>query len=177
VVYGGKDSKTTTPKCTKNFDYTVGATDDAVVAGYKTRKQRYCIWCTATLDTDNYVLLKDYKPPATADRLLKGIVVLTADDKGAINLATEKQTTVTKMNAVAIGSGGCGKAGQTTKKSTAGQLVEFTMKSPVDLAAGQYVFWEDSTLKLKFALDGTLPAKSVSCTCGSNSFEATLDNT
>jgi hypothetical protein len=80
------------------------------------------------------------------------------------------------MNAVAIGSGGCGKSGQTTKKSTAGQSVEFTMKSPVDLAAGQYVFWEDKGQALTFALDGAIPAKSVKCTCGTNSFETTLSS-
>lgn len=99
---------------------------------------------------------------------------MTADIDGTINLATEAQKTVTKLNTVAIGSGGCGKSGQTTKKKTAGQSVEFTMKSPVDLAAGQYVFWEDKAQTLTFALDGALPAKSVKCTCGANSFETTL---
>jgi hypothetical protein len=83
--------------------------------------------------------------------------------------------TKTKQEAVNIGSGGCGKSGQTTLKSTKGQQVEFTMKSPVPLAEGQYVFWLDVTPSKNFQLAGSsLPAGSVTCTCGTNTWATTL---
>jgi hypothetical protein len=82
--------------------------------------------------------------------------------------------TKTKQESVNIGSGGCGKSGQTTLKSSKGQQVEFTMKSPVALAEGQYVFWLDTTAK-NFQLSGSsLPAGSVTCTCGTNTWATTL---
>jgi hypothetical protein len=73
-----------------------------------------------------------------------------------------------------IASGGCGKSGQTVKVSTKGQLVEFTIKSPVPLAAGQFVFWEEVTGTPVTFKPSSIPAGSVSCTCGTNTWAATF---
>jgi hypothetical protein len=78
------------------------------------------------------------------------------------------------QESVDMGSGGCGKSGQTTKKSTKGQTVEFTMKLPVPLAAAQFAVWEDSTAAKTFGLAGALPANSVECTCGTKTWTTTL---
>lgn len=107
---------------------------------------RYCRWCSGLATSGNNELhLKDFVPPTTSKRLLKGITVFSATTGGAANLCQDSTETATKQESVAVGSGGCGKTGQETKKDTKGQSVEFTMKSPVPLAAGQFVFWEDVT--------------------------------
>jgi len=98
---------------------------------------------------------------------------MSATTGGAINLSKDDTTTKTKQESVALASGGCGKSGQTTKKSGLGQVVEFTMKSPVPLAAAQFVFWEDKTNALAFAV-GTIQANSVRCTCGTRSWNTVL---
>jgi hypothetical protein len=132
--------------CTAAYMYTVGANDWSVVTGYSTRSQRYCRWCSAPATSGNNELhLKDFVPPTTSTRKLKGITIFSATTGGAANLCQDSTETLTKQESVAVGSGGCGKAGQTTKISTKGQLVEFTMKAPVALAASQFVIWEDKT--------------------------------
>jgi hypothetical protein len=84
--------------------------------------------------------------------------------------------TLTKQESVTVGSGGCGKSGQTVKVSTKGQQLEFTMKSPVPLAEKQYVFWQEVTAQaVTFKNAGaSLPAGSVTCTCGSNTWNTVL---
>jgi ABC-type dipeptide/oligopeptide/nickel transport system ATPase component len=52
---------------------------------------------------------------------------------------------MTKQIAVVVGSSGCGKSGQTTKKDSKGQVVEFTIKSPVALCKDQSLRWQDIT--------------------------------
>jgi len=100
-----------------------------------------CRWCsgkgTATLGK---VYLVDYKPPTTSTRKVKGVTIWASDDAGAGVITVDTYESSTLQESVAIASGGCGKA-QETKKDTKGQSVEFTIKSPVPLAAGQYVFW------------------------------------
>jgi hypothetical protein len=132
--------------CTAAYMYTVGANDWSVVTGYTTRKQRYCRWCSSVAASGNNELhLKDFVPPTTANRKLKGMSIFSATTGGVFNLAKDASETKTLQESVTIGTGGCGKSGQTTKKSTKGQTVEFTMKSPVPLAAGQFVIWQDVT--------------------------------
>lgn len=118
------------------------------------------------------MFIKEFNPPATADRLLTGMTVWAADTTGVARLTIDTGKTNTKLNPVDIGSGGCGKTGQETKKETKGQLVELSMKSPVDLAAGQHIVWEHASLA--FALAGALPANSVTCTCGTRTWATTL---
>jgi hypothetical protein len=102
--------------CTAAYMYTVGATDMHFTKSdtkYKDRAMRYCRWCNVGTGSgsNNQVYLKDFVPPTTSTRLLKGIVVLASDTAGKYNLATEAQTTATKQESVAIASGGCGKSG------------------------------------------------------------------
>jgi hypothetical protein len=132
--------------CTAAFLYTVHGQDALVVTGYSTRAQRWCRWCNAADNSGVVeVYLKDFVPPTTSTRLLKGISAVGSSTGGAASLAVATQATATLQESVVVGSSGCGKSGQTTKKSTKGQSVEFTMKSPVPLAAGQFVIWEDVT--------------------------------
>lgn len=101
---------------------------------------RYCH--TGALESAAAVLyLKDFVPPTTANRKLKGITIWASNNAAKPYLTEDSDTTLTPQESVVIASGGCGKSGQTTKKSTKGQTVEFTMKSPVPLAAGQFVVW------------------------------------
>lgn len=105
-----------------------------------------CRWCNAAANSGvNEVYLKDFVPPTTATRLLKGVTVWAATTAGAQVLTYDAAETVTKQESVVVASGACGKSGQTTKKSTKGQSVEFTIKSPVPLAEKQYVMWDDVT--------------------------------
>jgi len=163
----------TSHACTAPFIWTPFAADFQVTTGYDTKVERYCKFCDATFDTDRIeMFVKEYSPPATADRLLTGMSVWAADTTGVARLTIDAGKTLTKQNPVEIGSGGCGKTGQETKKETKGQLVELSMKSPVDLAAGQHIVWEHATLA--FALAGALPANSVTCTCGTRTWATTL---
>lgn len=132
--------------CTAAYLYTVGAQDWSVVTGYTTRVQRWCRWCKSVLtSSNNELFLKDFVPPTFSTRKIKGITILSSDTDGKINMCQDSTETATQQDSVVIASGGCGKSGQTTKLSTKGQLVEFTIKSPVPLAAGQFVMWEDVT--------------------------------
>lgn len=167
----------TTAKCSTAYTFTVGAADPLVVTGYSTRKQRQCRFCKATFATPNVLnYIKDFVPPTTANRLLNGITVWAADTAGAARLAGDTQSTFTKQKAVNVPASGCGKSGQTTKLSTLGQSIVFSIKSPVPLAAGQFVFWEDKTAAgvKNFQISGAVPANSVTCTCGSNTWTATF---
>jgi hypothetical protein len=85
----------------------------------------------------------DFVPPTTATRKLKGITVYSAITTGAPNLATDAQETSTVQEANAVG--GCGKSSQTTKISTKGQTVEFTITMPTALAEKQFVIWQEVT--------------------------------
>jgi hypothetical protein len=121
--------------CTGVYQYTVGLHDHAIVTGYDTRVHRQCRWChAAKASTTGDVHLKDFVPPTTSARVLSGITVFAATTAGAASLTNDATPTSTKQESVVVGSGGCGKSGQTTKKSTKGQTVVFTMKSPVALA-------------------------------------------
>jgi len=96
-----------------------------------------CRWCTGTFASSKVSLyLKDFVPPTTASRKLSGITVWATTTAGKGYLTTDTIATLTVQKSVVIASGGCGKSGQTTKKSTLGQTVEFTMKSPVPLSYG-----------------------------------------
>lgn len=159
--------------CTKAHTYTVGEVNEFVITGYDTRKTRYCRWCDAPAASGNNELyLKDFVPPTTSNRKLKGISVWAAMEDGAFNLATDTCETKTLQESVDIAASGCG-AASVTKLDTKGQKVEFTMKSPVALAAEQEVVWEDSTGALAFNI-GSLAAGSVSCTCGTTTWATTL---
>lgn len=123
--------------CTSAFLYTVGANDFNVLTGYSSlaTKQRYCMWCSAPVGSTtsvNEVFLKEFTPPTTATRKLSGITVFAADSTGAINLSDAADSTATKQESVDVT--GCGKASQTTKLNTKGQMVEFTMTMPTALA-------------------------------------------
>jgi len=160
--------------CTAAFTYTVGANDWSVLTGYTTRKERYCRWCRApAAGGNNELFLKDFVPPTFSTRKTKGITIFSATSGGASNLCQDSTETKTKQESVDMGSSGCGKAGQQTKKDFKGQTVEFTMKAPVPLAAAQFVVWEDKNAALTFAI-GSLPANSVECTCGSRKWTTTL---
>jgi len=164
-------------KCTGAFSYTVGAENPTVVDGYTTLKNRWCRYCSTVANSGiNEVYLKDYVGPTTSTRKIKGLTVWASDTAGTYTLAVDTTATATLQESVVIGSGGCGKSGQTTKKSTKGQTVEFTMKSPVALCAAQGVLWEDITSGgvKNWQLSGTIPASSVKCTCGTHSWSTTL---
>jgi hypothetical protein len=93
------------------------------------------MWCSAPVGSTanvNEVFLKEFTPPTTATRLLSGITVFAADSTGAINLSDAADSTATKQESVDVT--GCGKASQTTKLNTKGQMVEFTMTMPTALA-------------------------------------------
>jgi len=129
--------------CTPTFSYTVGAQEAAVVTAVvtnavHTRTMRMCRWCTSTTSfaTHASLYLKDFVPPTTASRKLSGITVWATNTAGKGYLTIDTVPTLTPQKSVVIASGGCGKSGQTTKKSTKGQTVEFTMKSPVALSYG-----------------------------------------
>lgn len=152
--------------CTAAFKWIPGAEDATEVGNYDAtwRVQRYCRFCDASLATDKIQLhLKEYVPPTTTDRLLTRMTVWASDTDGKALLTIDAGKTNTKQNPVNLASGACGKSGQTTKKETLGQSVEFSIKSTIDLAAEQAVIWEHATLA--FALAADLPANSVSCTC------------
>lgn len=106
---------------------------------------RYCRWCSGVAGSGNHneLHLKDFVPPTTATRKLKGVTVYSAITTGAANLAVDATETHTVQEAVAVT--GCGKSGQTTKISTKGQLVEFTISMPAALAEKQFVIWEEVT--------------------------------
>jgi len=128
--------------CTAVYQYTVGLHDAKIITGYDARIHRQCRWCNAArASTTADVHLKDFVPPTTSTRKLSGITVWAATTAGAGVLTNDATPTNTLQESVVVGSGGCGKAGQTTKKDTKGQTVEFTIKSPVALACGQHVFW------------------------------------
>jgi hypothetical protein len=61
-----------------------------------------------------------------------------------------------------------------------GQSVEFTIKSPVPLAVGQYIFWEDKTsagvknFQTTVSNAANFAANAVSCSCGSYTWAATF---
>jgi len=60
--------------CTATYAYSYM---DVTVA--TTRKHRMCRWCTSTLDTDHvYVFMKDFVPPVTTSRKIKGITIWAA---------------------------------------------------------------------------------------------------
>jgi hypothetical protein len=162
--------------CTGVYKYDVGAQDYSVVTNYLTRTQRQCRWChAARASTTADVHLKDFNPPTTSARTLSGITVLATTTAGAGVLTDDSTPTSTKQESVVVGSGGCGAAGQTTKKNTKGQSVSFTMKLPVALAYGQHVFWQDVTgTPVNFQITGNTPANSVSCTCGTTTWTTIL---
>lgn len=139
VITAGNDGNGVA--CTAAYPYTVGEVDFQTDVVFATRLQRYCRWCSAPAGSNNLneVHLKDFVPPTTATRLLKGVTVYTAITTGVANLAVDATETFTVQEAVAVG--GCGKSGQTTKISTKGQLVEFTMTMPAALAEKQFVIW------------------------------------
>jgi hypothetical protein len=60
------------------------------------------------------------------------------------------------------------------KLSTNGQKLEFTMKSPVPLAAGQHVVWEEKTKALSFNIAAAPAASSVQCKCGTKTWDTTF---
>jgi hypothetical protein len=160
------------------FAYTVGANDPAVVTGYSTRKARQCRWCSSgnLAGGVSFMYITDFVPPTTSTRLLTGVSMFAASSAGVMVVTLDTYSTSTKQESVVIAASGCGKTGQTTLKSTTGQVVEFTMKSPVPLAVGQFVRWEDITSggAKNFQLAANLPANSVKCTCGSVSWTTTL---
>jgi hypothetical protein len=101
-----------------------------------------CRWCNAAFaSAKSTVFLKDFVPPTTASRKLKGMTVWATDTAGKGYLTIDTVETATVQKSVVIASGGCGKSGQTLKITTKGQSVEFTMKSPVALSYGQFVVW------------------------------------
>jgi hypothetical protein len=158
-------------KCTGAFLYTVITTASSV----DTRHNRWCRWCNAALATNIVeVFIKDFVPPTTATKLLKGLVTWGQDTNGACQVTKPTRETKYQQKSVVIASGGCGKTGQTVKVSTKGQLVEFTIKSPVPLAAGQFVFWEEVTGTPVTFKPSSIPAGSVSCTCGTYTWAATF---
>jgi hypothetical protein len=154
--------------CTAAFNYDVGAVDFNVLTNYNERAQRWCRWCSAPANSGtNEVHLADFVPPTTSNRKLTGITVMSAITTGVINLATVAVTTFSVHEPVDVAASACGKTGQTTKINTKGQTVEFTMKSPVPLAVGQHVMWQEITgTPVAFQLSGNLPTNSVECTCG-----------
>lgn len=164
--------------CTAAFAYTIGAQDHLVTTGYNTRVTRQCRWCsTANLaSTMTFIYIADFVPPTTSTRLLSGVSIWAAGTGGVMVATIDTYSTSTKQESVVIAASGCGKTGQTTLKSTTGQVVEFTMKSPVPLAAGQFVRWDDITSggAKNFQLAANLPANSVKCTCGAVSWTTTM---
>jgi hypothetical protein len=164
--------------CTSVFAYTVGANDHNVVTGYSTRKARQCRWCSSgnLAGGLSYIYIADFVPPTTSTRLLKGVSIFASSSAGVMAVTLDTHPTSTKQESVVIAASGCGKTGQTTLKSTTGQTVEFTMKSPVPLAVGQFVRWADITSAgaKNFQLAANLPANSVKCTCGSVSWTTTM---
>lgn len=164
--------------CTGVFAYTVGANDPAVVTGYSTRKARQCRWCSTgnVAGGLTFAYIADFVPPTTSTRLLSGVSIFAASSAGVMVVTIDTYSTSTKQESVVVAASGCGKTGQTTLKSTTGQVVEFTMKSPVPLAAGQFVRWDDITSggAKNFQLAANLPANSVKCTCGSVSWTTTM---
>jgi hypothetical protein len=60
------------------------------------------------------------------------------------------------------------------KLSTNGQKLEFSMKSPVPLAAGQHVVWEEKTVALAFNLAADPADNSVECKCGTKTWTTKL---
>lgn len=162
-------------KCTGAFLYTVITNASVGGVSTDTRNNRWCRWCNAALATNIVeVFIKDFVPPTTANRLLSGLVTWGQTTAGACFVTKPTQSTAYLQESVVIASGGCGKSGQTVKVSTKGQLVEFTIKSPVPLAAGQFVFWEEVTGTPVTFKPSSIPAGSVSCTCGTYTWAATF---
>lgn len=162
-------------KCTGAFLYTVITNASVGGVSTDTRNNRWCRWCNAALATNIVeVFIKDFVPPTTATKLLKGLVTWGQDTNGACQVTKPTRETKYQQKSVVIASGGCGKSGQTVKVSTKGQLVEFTIKSPVPLAEGQFVFWEEVTGTPVTFKPSSIPAGSVSCTCGTYTWAATF---
>jgi hypothetical protein len=88
--------------------------------------------------------MKDFVPPTTTSRKITGLTIWAAA-AAASTFAHDTHTTKTLQESVVVAASGCGKDGQKTKKSTKGQKVEFTIKSPVPLAYAQRVYWEEFT--------------------------------
>lgn len=158
-------------KCTGAFLYTVITNDGTT----DTRNNRWCRWCNAPR-ADNHltVFIKDFVPPTTSSRKIKGLATWGQDTAGACSVTKPTQESYTLQESVVIASGGCGKSGQTVKVSTNGQVVDFTIKSPVPLAAGQFVFWQEVTSTAVTFKASAPPVGSVSCTCGTNTWVATF---
>lgn len=86
------------------------------------------------------------------------------------------RVTATAQKATKVASGACGKAAD-MKLSTNGQKLEFSMKSPVPLAAGQHVVWEEKTVALAFNLAADPADHSVECKCGTKTWTTKLTKT
>jgi hypothetical protein len=159
---GAKDGE----MCTAAFDYDVGQQDINVNTDYQSRKQRFCRWCPSTrVSTHAVVFIKDFVPPTTSTRLLKGISVWGADTAGKQYITIDTYSTKTTQGATKVKTGDCGKDSQTLKRGTAGQVAEFSIKNSIALAAAQMVVWESTNTKV-FILDATkTTTNSVRCTC------------
>ena len=109
---------------------------------------------------------------------MSGITVWASDSAGNSRLVHDSLFTHTAQGGTDVPASGCGKSGQTTKADTLGQTVEFTIKSPVPLAAGQFIMWEETTavnFQITAPANGAnFAANNVQCTCGSYTWAATF---
>jgi hypothetical protein len=90
-----------------------------------------------------------------------------------LSVSAQLHVTKTAQKPTKVASGACGKTGD-MKLSTNGQKLEFSMKSPVPLAAGQHVVWEEKTVALAFNLAADPADNSVECKCGTKTWTTKL---
>jgi|Dee2metaT_17_FD_contig_41_1088414_length_797_multi_4_in_0_out_0_2 hypothetical protein len=71
--------------CTGVYNYEVGKADIHTATGANTAaNQRMCRWCTTVKSSNDCVVhLKEYAPPTTADKVIKGIVIIATAEDGA----------------------------------------------------------------------------------------------
>jgi hypothetical protein len=137
-----------------------------------TRAHRQCRWCSATFTTPNVVLhLADYTPPLAPTRVISGVSIWGVESTtGHNSYFTDKATaTMHKLDPTAATTGTCGSNPPKIAASTNAQSVAFTFKSPVALASGQTVIWEETTSPAMNWKITAIPANSVSCTCAGHS--------
>jgi hypothetical protein len=78
--------------CTTVYSYTVGDNNPHVVTGHNSLVKRHCRWCSAPVGSTanvNELLLKEFVPPTTATRKIKGITIFASESAGGINLSID----------------------------------------------------------------------------------------
>lgn len=147
--------------CTAVFAYTYMVST--------TRYHRQCRWCAATFATPNVkVHLASYDPPALPERTITGVSIWGVEGTTGDNsyYTPDATKTTERLIPTAAVAGTCGANPATILQSTNAQSVSFTFKTPVPLASGQSVIWDETTAtgNVGWAIT-TIPTDSVTCTC------------